>query len=238
MSARDAWAIAAAHPPLGAEAHVWRVPLDVGEADVAAHRALLSEDERAKADRFYFDRDRRKYTVARGTLRTLLARYFSSDPRAFTFAYGERGKPSIEGDVRFNVSHSGEVALLAFARGVELGVDVEQVRADIDIPGLARISFSPEERAALFACPVEERLTAFYALWTRKEAYIKAIGLGLAMPLDGFTVTCTPEATLVRVESDPREAAHWRMWSFDAGADYPCALAARDPSLRVAFFAA
>jgi 4'-phosphopantetheinyl transferase len=171
-------------PDLDRSIHVWRVSL----ATCPPHaRALLSADERERADRFHFARDRDRFTVARATLRRVLGGYLGRAPDELVFAYSAHDKPSIDG-VAFNLSHSNELALVAVTRGGEIGVDLEWHRPDIDVASLARSSFSAVEQRALFALPPAEQFTAFYRIWTRKESYIKAHGEGLSLPLDGFSV--------------------------------------------------
>jgi 4'-phosphopantetheinyl transferase len=163
---------------------VWRVSLATCASDA---RALLSADERERADRFHFARDPDRFTAARATLRRVLGGYLGRAPDQLVFAYSSHGKPSIAG-LAFNVSHSNELALFAVTRGREIGVDVEWHRPDVDVPSVARGSFSISEQEALFARPPAEQITAFYRTWARKESYIKAHGDGLSLPLGSFSV--------------------------------------------------
>jgi 4'-phosphopantetheinyl transferase len=163
---------------------VWRVSLATCPPDA---RALLAIDERERADRFHFARDRDRFIAARAALRRVLGGYLGRAPAELEFAYSAHGKPSI-GGLAFNVSHSNELALIAVTRGREVGVDIEWHRPDVDIPSVARSSFSAIELQALFALPTAEQFAAFYRIWARKESYIKARGEGLSLPLDGFDV--------------------------------------------------
>lgn len=197
--------------------HVWAAPLDPPADTVRRRAALLAPDERARADRFRFDRDRRRFTVARGVLRSLLGRYLGTDPRSVAFRYESHGKPVL-GDafaahgIRFNVSHSGEMALYAFARGRELGVDVEEVRRMEDGLDIAERFFSEAEVAAFRALPEEIRDDAFFNCWTRKEAYIKAVGEGLSFPLHVFDVSLAPgEPARLLASRDPQQAERWSL---------------------------
>ena len=211
------WKPARAAPPLAAsEVHVWVAVLDA--LPVGAYIGLLSPDEAARADRFHFARDRQRFVGARGLLRELLGCYVDVDPSALLFAYGPRGKPYLAADsrpdrVRFNVSHSGGLALLAFVRERQLGVDLELERPVPEAESIAERYFSPREGAALGRLPPAERPRAFFRCWTRKEAFIKATGDGLSRPLDAFDVTLAPRepARLLRVEGEPEEAARWWM---------------------------
>lgn len=197
------------------EVHVWAARLDdLPEADLLVQ---LSVDERERARRFAFERDRRHFTSARGFLRILLGRYLGRDPSTLRFAVGPRGKPFLSGSEgpRFNLSHSGGLALLAFAVDRELGIDVERERPMPDAEDIARRYFSQREQEEILRLPREERGSAFFRCWTRKEAFIKATGDGLARPLDEFDVTLSPgePARLLRVDGEPG-AAH-RFWLED-----------------------
>lgn len=212
--------------------HVWRTATEVPASRVAPLYELLAPDERARAARFLYEEDRRRYTVARGVLRSLLGRYLDEEPTAVEFRYGGHGKPSLAGtpggrDVRFNLSHSYGWALHAFAIGREVGVDVERVRPETDIMGVARHSFSPAEVEALTSLPTGQRREGFFNCWTRKEAFIKAHGEGIALGLSRFDVTLRPgePAALLRFEGDPAEVSRWSMCALDAGEGYKAALA-------------
>jgi 4'-phosphopantetheinyl transferase len=197
------------------DVHVWIALLD--ELDGAALRAPLSADERARGGRFHFERDRRRFVSARGLLRTLLGRYLEVDPATLGFGYGSRGKPFLAGcdELRFNVSHSAGLALLAFARGCELGVDIEQERPLPESEEIALRYFSAWEGAELRRLREDERGAAFFRCWTRKEAFIKATGDGLSRPLDAFDVSLAPgePARLLRVLGEPE--APRRFWLED-----------------------
>lgn len=212
--------------------HVWRADTGMPASRLAALCQLLAPDERARAARFLHEEDRRRYTVARGVLRRLLARYLGVAPTAVEFRYGAHGKPALaetaEGrDLRFNLSHSHGLALHAFAIGREVGVDVERMRPNTDVMAVARRFFSPAEVDALTKLPAGQRREAFFNCWTRKEAFIKAHGEGIALGLGRFGVTLRPgePAALLRFDGDPAEAARWSMYALDAGEGYKAALA-------------
>jgi 4'-phosphopantetheinyl transferase len=200
------------------ELHLWWVELDRTDADERQIRALLSADEQARADRYVRDLDRWHFLVARGVLRRLLARYLEADPTAVSLAYDPRGKPRLNGgyerpDLRFNLSHSGGLALIGVTCGREIGVDVERVRDDIDIDAFAERTFSARELAALRALTAPRRREAFFACWTRKEAYVKARGDGLAIPLSAFDVMLPPGAlgAPLDLRGDPDQAGRWNL---------------------------
>lgn len=211
------------------EIHVWRVDLEHAEDVVQQFRRTLEEDEVYRADRFHFEKDRRAFTVSRGFLRHVLGRYVGTKPEALRFSYGPYGKPALNGEhknssLRFNMSHSRAVGLIAVSDTNELGVDVEYIRADFATEDIARRFFSPHEVAAFNALSNELRVAAFFRCWTRKEAYIKAIGRGLSQPLDGFDVTLDPETppALLRVDGD--DASRWSLRDIEVGSDYAAAL--------------
>lgn len=213
----------------GAEVHVWRVtPLTRPAGEVAALRPLLSEDEAARADRFRFEHHRGHFVVARAALRRILGRYLGQPARLLRFGYNEYGKPTLpHPPLRFNLSHAGEVALLAVTSGREVGVDVEAVRDDIEGDQLAERFFSPGEVETLMSLPEGLRPRAFFDCWTRKEAFIKALGSGLSHPLDAFDVSLAPgePAALLRTRTDPLEAARWTLRELEPGEGYAAAVA-------------
>ncbi len=196
--------------------HLWWTSLAQPARVVQQLLHTLSPDEQERAASFRHDLHRGRFVVGRGTLRAILSRYTGVAPAALRFAYGENGKPALAlptGGRRlcFNVSHSDDHALLAFAYDREIGVDLERMRPLDDAEAIAERFFSPEERQALRNLPPEERLGGFYRCWTRKEAVIKAVGGGLAIPLDSFTVTlgAAEPPRLLRYDQDPDATARW-----------------------------
>jgi 4'-phosphopantetheinyl transferase len=220
------------------EVHVWRVSLEQTDEVHARFRRTLEPDELDRAGRFYFEKHRRHFVIGRGFLRDVIGRYLQQQPEALRFAYGAYGKPSLAGEqtLRFNMSHSHEVALLAVARGAELGVDVEHVRADFATENIARRYFSMVEVDAFNRLSRDEQVAAFFRCWTRKEAYIKAIGKGLSQPLDQFDVTLAPgvQAALLRAQED--DAARWEMSDIDVGEGYAGALTVQRPVGEIRYF--
>lgn len=184
--------------------HVWQA--SVAATSVTAMAALLDDDEHARASRFVFSKDREQFVAARGWLRTFLGAYLSCDPRDVRFAYGAQGKPTCATvknavDLRFNVSHSGDVVLLAFACGRDVGVDVERMSVHVDPVELGRTCFSEAEQAVVQGTERSARLGAFFRFWTAKEAYIKLLGGGLSIPLSDFTVEVSDNDSLWRVSA-------------------------------------
>jgi 4'-phosphopantetheinyl transferase len=225
----------------GDEIHVWRAELDQPETTVLRVARTLSPDEQARAKRFCLDRVRTRFVVGRGLLRTILGRYLDRAPDRLRFTYGPRGKPALAPeeatDLRFNLSHSGGLALFAVARGREVGVDVERLRPMPRAERIAERFFSVPERTALKAVPAERRVEAFFTCWTRKEAYIKALGDGLAHPLDQFAVSLAPgEPPRLSAVGDAngREVEHWRLAALPPAPGYVAALAGRGQGWRLA----
>jgi 4'-phosphopantetheinyl transferase len=200
---------------------VWAIPVRTSEAVVSKFEAVLSQDELGRATRFRFEHLRRSFIVAHGTQRVLLSRYLKVAPADIRFTYGAKGKPSISGttSIRFNLSHSGDFAVLAVTLNCDVGVDIEQTRALPDFANIADRYFSREETSELMSLPAEQRERAFFACWTRKEAYIKAVGDGLSTPLDSFRVTLLPGALprMVHLGGDTRAAEAWNIVNIDLG---------------------
>ena len=210
---------------------IWRVPLDHISAIYGRLEATLSRDETDRASRFHFERDRRRFTATRGTLRTILGGYLKTDPQLVKFDYGPQGKPSLApaiSDIRFNVAHSEELALIALSRERELGVDVEHIRPLNWAEQIPERFFSSQEAAELRSLPRHQADAAFFACWTRKEAYIKARGGGLSIPLDSFSVSLDPSkpAALLHVVDDSNEVSRWAMVELQAAPGYAGALVA------------
>ena len=215
--------------------HVWSVWLDPSEARVGELGATLSADELERASRLRFDRHRRRFVCARGALREILGAYLGVDARALKFTYGAHGKPALGVDgarrVSFNVSHSEDVALIAVApEEIEIGVDVESLRSMSNDDDIARRFFAPSEVARLQSLPAGLRERAFFECWTRKEAYLKATGDGLARPLDAFEVTFGPgERAELRVLGDQTESARWTLVSLEPVSGFAGALVVTEP---------
>jgi 4'-phosphopantetheinyl transferase len=240
----DEWRLTSGEDELGAdEAHVWRAPLDQ-PADMKAKLApLLSQDERQRAMRFYRPADRDRYVVGRGILRKILSAYLGLAPDEVRFVYNEYGKPFISDDqnlgaLSFNLSHSNGIALYAVARGRRVGVDIEYMREDFASLEVAERFFSKDEFEALKAEPIDRRTKAFFNCWSRKESYIKAIGMGISYPLDGFTVSLVPDAApaLLKVDADATEATRWIMHELDAAEGYAAAVIVENPPVSLRQF--
>jgi 4'-phosphopantetheinyl transferase len=231
----SSWCAPPETPTLGNnEVHVWRASLELPALRVQALRNDLSEEELQRAERFHSQRHRSHFVVARGLLRTILGRYLKVEPGRLLFQYGPKGKPELAVDpgrraLRFNVSHSHGLALYAVTQERDIGVDVEHVRPDVAAEKIAERFFSRGEAAALREVPAVVRQEAFYTCWTRKEAYLKAIGEGITLRLDQFEVSVTPgePAVLLSINGDLKEASYWSLKGLDPGPGYVGALAVK-----------
>jgi len=216
----------------GRAVDVWTVKLASSDSAAAHLEAALAPDELARADRFLFPHLRRSFIISRGSLRILVAVYLGIAPREVEFSYGARGKPAYidPAAIQFNLSHSGELALFAFTAGCELGVDIEQIRPLEDLGDIASRFFCSEETAELSSLPAGQRVHAFFLCWTRKEAYIKAVGEGLTVPLDSFRVTTRPgePARMIHLAQDANAAKAWTLHNLISDREYAAALAYRD----------
>lgn len=237
ISRTASWEAAPPEPTVReGELHVWL--LEAGrEPPARGLLDVLSADEVERAGRFCFRRDRERFVQARGVLRMLLGRYLGADPARLRFCYTGYGKPVLGGEwegsgVSFNLSHSHELILYAFALGREVGVDVERVRPEFAGEAIAARFFAAPEVEALRRTPAEARAVTFFSCWTRKEAYIKARGEGLSLPLDRFAVTVDARARDVTLDvfGDAGEGQRWTIISLPSPAGYVAALAAEGPS--------
>jgi 4'-phosphopantetheinyl transferase len=219
----DFWDLGPDRPALEAdEVHVWRASLDCDERVLHRFEATLAPDEKNRAQRFVFQRDRNSYVAARGILRELLGRYLTRAPSEIEFDYGAQGKPALrtgpsQRPMQFNVSHSHGLALFAFAVGRQVGVDVELVRPDFAGEKIAERFFSSQEVMELRSLPAAVQDEGFFLCWTRKEAYIKARGEGLQIPLKSFHVSLTPGKP-ARLQAD--DSSRWSLRSLRPDARY------------------
>jgi len=213
------------------EAHVWRASLDQDAKVIANLAALLSQDERQRAVRYHRPVDRDRFIVGRGILRRVLSSYLALAPGQLQFTYNEYGKPAVSDDqndraLNFNLSHSAGLALYAITRGRVVGIDIEYIREDFATLEIAEHFFSKDEVRSLKAVPACLRAEAFFNCWSRKESYIKAIGMGVSYPLDGFTVSLAPDVApaLLKVDADECEPTRWQMYEIKAGEGYAASL--------------
>jgi 4'-phosphopantetheinyl transferase len=198
---------------------LWPIQLSGDTSALHVCETLLSSDELMRAAAFRFEHLRHSYTFAHGVLRLVLGRYANLNPAELRFAIGERGKPRLISaeDVEFNLSHSDDVALLGVTTGCEIGVDVEKIRAVEDMENLTHTYFCRAESEELKSVAFEQRREAFFRCWTRKEAYLKAIGDGLRTPLDSFRVTLRPgePARMLEIKGSSDAAGPWSLYTVD-----------------------
>jgi 4'-phosphopantetheinyl transferase len=221
------WVPAPVGLKLGADGvHLWRASLNCDAPVLSRLETTLSPYEMARANRFVFATDRNHFVAARGILRELLGAYLVRPPAELKFRYGSHGKPALDANasdsvLQFNLSHSGGVAIYAFSLGRRLGVDVERIRPELAGEDIARRYFAAREVAELQALPIDLRPEGFFLCWTRKEAYVKAHGAGLSLPLDSFTVSLTPSRA-AELQSD--DSDQWSMVSLDPAPGFVAAM--------------
>jgi 4'-phosphopantetheinyl transferase len=212
------------------EIHVWQFPLTASESAFEDFTELLSSDERMRASRFHFEKDARRFTIARASMRIILAAYSAMPARDLRFVDSKNGKPALASaavDIHFNLSHSGNLGLLGVALGREVGVDIEVIRSNIEIDQLAERFFSAHECESLRGLLEQERIAAFFRCWTCKEAFLKAQGVGLSRSLASFDVEVNPAqpACLLATRPDEEEAARWSLYNIGNIEAYAAAVA-------------
>ncbi|MGE0679978.1 MAG: 4'-phosphopantetheinyl transferase superfamily protein [Candidatus Binatia bacterium] len=202
----------------GQAVHYWFVPLTCVESSLESLQTLLSSDERERAGRYRFPIHCRRFIVRHAALRTILAAYSGVPVYNLSFQVDHYGKPELDASfvdspLYFNLSHSDELAVIAVSRIGPLGVDIERIRPLSDLEAIATQYFSPAEQAAILRLPAEQRLLAFYRCWTSKEAFIKALGMGLQFELNRFDVSVSPTdpPALLCIDNNPRKARLWYM---------------------------
>lgn len=230
ISENDLWMPPPERLTLAAEeVHLWRASLAQAPYTVQTLLETLSPDERERAGKFHFHRDYESFVIARGVLRNIISRYVNVPPDELRFSYDRYGKPrlsSCETPLCFNLSHAKAIALYAVSRVDATGVDVEYVREDFATAEIAERFFSADELSGLRALPPELRTAGFFTCWTRKEAYIKALGEGLSHPLDRFTVSLVPGQPARLLSTDvPGETSRWTLMELQAGTGYIASLA-------------
>ena len=215
------------------EIHVWSAHMPARGLEEL--QRLLSVDELTRAERFHFDRDRRHFIGRRAILRIVLASYLENTPASVRFSYNDFGKPCLadpahSNRLSFNLSHSGELIRIAVAIDREVGIDVEVVDESVPIDSVARSFFSPREIATLEAMPELLRRAGFFSCWTRKEAYVKARGKGLSLPLASFDVSVESGSAATLISED-RSSTVWKVENLEGGAHY-AAVAAKGGDWR------
>ncbi len=216
--------------PSRGSVHLWWLALDECFGTEQELAETLSAEEQQRMRRTRAGVVRQRFVVARASLRAILAAYLGCATNEVRFRYGVHGKPELEvgDDLAFNLSHSGDAGVLAVGCGQSLGVDLERHRPMENFLALARRFFSDREVAELESVEQTEQLAAFFRIWTRKEAYLKAHGTGLAARLRDFDVCAQPgsRGCLVATRPDAGECQRWALWDLNAPAGIAAALAA------------
>jgi len=222
----------------GSVAHVWLIDLS-NEILVNQCFKLLSDDEKKRAVRFYFEKDRKHFIIARGVLRQILGLYLSEKPNTLQFKYGKNGKPFLpKNTLQFNLSHAGEIALIGLTENNIIGIDVEVINPKVEVEQVAQHFFAKGEIDSLMSLPKSKRHEAFFNCWTRKEAFIKATGDGLSFPLDQFEVTLksNEKTELLVTHFDEKEREKWSLFDLEMKERYKAALAVRGKIEEIKFY--
>lgn len=220
------------------EIHIYRSVLEKHKPELKRFEVILSSDELEKANRYKFENDRNNYIVCRAILRNIIGSYLSLDPSEVTFSYSEKGKPYIKGNnIKFNLAHSKGFAVYAFALENEIGIDVEYLKAIPDAIKIAERYFSEYEIDELKKTDTAKIENLFFICWTRKEAFIKAIGEGLSYPLTDFSVPLKPgeEPKLLRIKNNSCEVQNWSLYNIDVIRNYTSALAVKSGELKIIY---
>ena len=218
--------------------HIWSIALDIDIKTQIKYWKVLSEEERQRADSFKFLKDKIKYVACRGVLRQLMGKYLGERAKSVSIEYIKNGKPHHNSNFEFNVSHSKDMAVIAFTYDTILGIDIEFIHRKIEFDQIAKRFFSSSEAEIVINASQGPIHKYFYNCWTRKEAFIKALGDGLSFPLDQFEVSCTPDDVpkLLSTKWDEKEVEEWSLWAFEKNEDYVGALAVRGPEKQLSYF--
>lgn len=222
------------------EIHVWVAVLDFSEDKLADFYKTFSEHEQTRAKHFHFEKDRKRFIGARGVLRTLLSQYIIGDPKNIQFTYSSHGKPALVNDpsLRFNVSHSQNVALFAFSKQYELGVDIETMEKSREIVAIAKRFFTANESKLIDHLKGKAQNQAFFNGWTRKEAFLKALGMGLSYPLKQVEVTMSPEdpAKFIALYDKNLNMNDWSLYNLKYTDNFAAALVVKGIPNRISLF--
>ena len=210
------------------EIQIWQAFNEVAEQDYSKLKELLSSDEIERASRFRFERHRMQYVIGRSLLRILIAAYLQEDAGAIRFHHTSKGKPELlsadnAAGLHFNMAHSGRIILFGFIRNQKIGIDIEEIRKDIEIDEISERFFSPSERTYLASLPLSLRYDEFFRCWTRKEALLKATGEGLSVGLSSFSVFSNSDKDSCRVQIG--DSDRWLIQDVDVGIGYAGAAA-------------
>jgi 4'-phosphopantetheinyl transferase len=225
------------------EVHVWRTPVVLPDEFLKSLMDILSDDEKKRAERFRFETDRNRFIASHGALRSVLSLYLMLEPSGIKYSFNSHGKPGLNselnrGGLKFNISHSYEMALVAVCEGREVGIDVQHIKNNFRCMEIAGRFFSANEASALSSFPEDQLKDCFFKCWARKEAFIKAKGGGLSIPLNHFDVSVGPgkPAELLNTRWDTEEAGRWSIEDIDAGKNYAAALAVEGKGVKFKFW--
>ena len=223
----------------GADVHVWAASLDVPNETLSSYEQTLSSDERSRAEQFKFDCHRKRFIAGRGILRAILSSYEGVEPIELKLDHSPLGKPLLAGFpencmLHFNLAHSSNLLLIAITRVCAIGIDVEWIQSVTDIENVARDFFSADEAQGVMALPEEERVLAFYEVFVRKEAYLKATGAGLSNVITQIEVSFLPDepTRILSIYGDTQAAACWTLMELAPASGFTGAVAAEAKNLR------
>lgn len=224
------------------EIHIWHFTFNITES-INTYWYLLSKDEQDRALKFYFEKDQKTYIFSRGILRLILGQYIGISPKTINLKYSSYGKPFIDplqnkNQLYFNISHTRQHILYAFTKNTEIGIDIEYLKSDIDYQSVAKNVFSTYEYQTITKAPLEKQCVLFYKIWTSKEAFLKAIGLGLSYPLSDFDV-CVAENQTIKIRDikySSKEAKQWMLYSLTPCEGYISTVATKQKINRIVIY--
>lgn len=223
------------------EVHTWRVWLDLSSHEIDTMQVTISEPEMDRAEKFHFLKDRNRFIAAHSYLRQILAKYLELEPEEIRYTYNEHGKPEFDSDfsqMRFNLSHSEFIGLIAVSKMSRIGIDIERIKQQVNIEEIAKRFFSSGETKKILSLSESERNEAFFRCWTQKEAYIKALGVGMLMSLNQFEVSFEPgiPPKIKHIDGDEGEAARWNMYHINPNEGFIGALVVEGKPTDVKLF--
>jgi 4'-phosphopantetheinyl transferase len=221
------------------EIHVWQIDIETQLQNLKTYCSYLSNTEEDRASKFRFESHKNNYIIRTGILRLLLANYMTCQPNEIEFKLGKFGKPELENSKqKFNLSHSKNKSLIAISQNKEIGIDIEFIDASIEAKTIATHFFSKDEIKQLYTLNDEKLAQGFFNIWTKKEAFIKAVGTGLTYPLDAFDVSLNTlkKKALIRIKSSTKEAQKWNLFSIKTFNDYAGAIAYKGTEKQIHYY--
>ena len=222
------------------QTHIWFINFSQQLNNLSFFLSILSKEEKEKASKFKFKKDKNCSIITRGALRLLSGKYLNLNPKDIRFKYGEYGKPyyNMETKLKFNVSHSGNMAVIGFVLIDDIGVDIEEIKTDFEVFDIASNYFSKLEIETLNELPKEKHVECFYRCWTRKESFIKAKSQGLSFPLDSFSVSIHSDkhTELLETKWDEKEKSTWKLFTFTHQQNYIGAVSVQNKIVNIEYF--